>query len=177
MKPLCIDLFCGDGGWTDGFLDEDFRVVGFDVITRKGYRGELVLQDVSSIDGFRLSRAQVIVASPPCDGFSEGRHPKYGRPRPADLELVLRTCTIIRQANPLYWVIENVRGAMGWFEPMLGKPSFKNKPWYLWGTFPSFLLPRQDLREKSAFRSAWLRARIPQDLARPLARAIREDLS
>ena len=30
MKPLCIDLFCGLGGWTEGFLAEGYRVVGFD---------------------------------------------------------------------------------------------------------------------------------------------------
>ena len=29
-RPLCIDLFCGLGGWTEGFLAEGWRVVGFD---------------------------------------------------------------------------------------------------------------------------------------------------
>lgn len=29
-SPLCIDLFCGLGGWTEGFLAEDYRCVGFD---------------------------------------------------------------------------------------------------------------------------------------------------
>ena len=31
MKPLCIDLFCGLGGWTEGFLAEGYDVVGFDI--------------------------------------------------------------------------------------------------------------------------------------------------
>ena len=31
MKPLCIDLFCGLGGWAEGFLAEGWRVVGFDI--------------------------------------------------------------------------------------------------------------------------------------------------
>ena len=31
MKPLCIDLFCGLGGWSDGFLAEGYRCVGFDI--------------------------------------------------------------------------------------------------------------------------------------------------
>lgn len=30
-KPLCIDLFCGLGGWTKGFLSENYRCVGFDI--------------------------------------------------------------------------------------------------------------------------------------------------
>ena len=28
--PLCIDLFCGLGGWTEGFLAEGWDVIGFD---------------------------------------------------------------------------------------------------------------------------------------------------
>jgi len=30
-KPLAIDLFCGLGGWAEGFLAEGYRVVGFDI--------------------------------------------------------------------------------------------------------------------------------------------------
>jgi hypothetical protein len=29
--PLCIDLFCGLGGWTEGFLSEGWDVIGFDI--------------------------------------------------------------------------------------------------------------------------------------------------
>lgn len=31
MKPLCIDLFCGLGGWAEGFIAEGYRVIGFDI--------------------------------------------------------------------------------------------------------------------------------------------------
>lgn len=30
-SPLCVDLFCGLGGWSEGFLAEGWRVVGFDI--------------------------------------------------------------------------------------------------------------------------------------------------
>jgi site-specific DNA-cytosine methylase len=30
-KPLCIDLFCGLGGWSHGFLAEGWDCVGFDI--------------------------------------------------------------------------------------------------------------------------------------------------
>ena len=31
VKPLCIDLFCGLGGWTRGFLAEGYECIGFDI--------------------------------------------------------------------------------------------------------------------------------------------------
>ena len=31
VKPLVIDLYCGLGGWTKGFLAEGYRAVGFDI--------------------------------------------------------------------------------------------------------------------------------------------------
>ena len=31
MRPLCIDLFCGLGGWAEGFLAEGWDVIGFDI--------------------------------------------------------------------------------------------------------------------------------------------------
>jgi hypothetical protein len=31
VKPLCIDLYCGLGGWAEGFLSEGWDVIGFDI--------------------------------------------------------------------------------------------------------------------------------------------------
>ncbi len=31
MKPVVIDLFCGLGGWTRGFLAEGYDAIGFDI--------------------------------------------------------------------------------------------------------------------------------------------------
>jgi site-specific DNA-cytosine methylase len=54
-KPLCIDLFCGLGGWTEGFLAEGWDVVGFDVerhvYGEHRYPAQLVLQDVRTLTG------------------------------------------------------------------------------------------------------------------------------
>ena len=69
MKPLCIDLFCGLGGWTDGFLAEGYDVVGFD-IERRPYPAQLVIQDVLTIHGSQFRSATCIVASPPCQTYS-----------------------------------------------------------------------------------------------------------
>jgi hypothetical protein len=74
MKPLCVDLFCGLGGWADGFIAEGYRVVGFDIERHDygtgGYPGQLVIQDVLTLHGSQFRDVAVIVASPPCQEFS-----------------------------------------------------------------------------------------------------------
>lgn len=74
-RPLCIDLFCGLGGWAEGFLTEGYEVIGYDngecgVELLHQYPGRLVIQDVRTIDGTRLGQAAIIVASPPCNEYS-----------------------------------------------------------------------------------------------------------
>ena len=49
-KRLCFDLFCGLGGWAEGFLaEEGWQVVGFDIerhmYGEHRYPAQLVLQD------------------------------------------------------------------------------------------------------------------------------------
>ena len=70
MKPLCIDLYCGLGGWAEGFLAEGYRVRGYDIEAHDygtgGYPGTLILRDVRLITGEECKDAAVIVASPPC---------------------------------------------------------------------------------------------------------------
>jgi hypothetical protein len=74
VKPLCIDLFSGLGGWSDGFLAEGWDCIGFDIERHDygtgGYPGQLVLQDVLTIHGSQFRNAACIVASPPCQEFS-----------------------------------------------------------------------------------------------------------
>jgi hypothetical protein len=54
-KPLVIDLCAGLGGWTEAFMAEGYRCVGFDIQAHDygqgGYPGELVLRDIRSLTG------------------------------------------------------------------------------------------------------------------------------
>ena len=72
--PLCIDLFCGLGGWTEGFLAEGWDVIGFDIERHQygeaKYPAQLVIQDVLTLHGSQFRNADCIVASPPCQKYS-----------------------------------------------------------------------------------------------------------
>lgn len=84
---LCIDLFCGLGGWAEGFLAEGYDVIGFD-IERRPYPGQLVLQDVTTLHGSQFRNAAVIVASPPCEEFTRHMMPWTKRRNPPEPSLV-----------------------------------------------------------------------------------------
>lgn len=141
MKPLVIDLFCGLGGWAEGFLAEGYDVVGFD-IEKRPYPAQLVLQDVLTLDGAQFKDAAVIVASPPCQAYSYRAMPwKRAKALPPPDNTLFEACFRIQKeaseaaGRHIPLVVENVRGAVKWVGPAQGKfGSF-----YLWGDVPALL--------------------------------------
>ena len=162
--PLAIDLFCGLGGWTDGFLAEGWNVVGFDVTRHvygtDRYPAQLVLQDVLTIHGSQFRHADIIVASPPCQQYSWlampwswSKDPNNSKAAKAlrakweaegpDNRLFDACFRIQREASeaaghhiPL--VVENVRGAQEW----VGRAPWNYGSFYLWGDVPA-LMPKR----------------------------------
>lgn len=152
-KPLCIDLFCGLGGWTEGFLAEGYDVLGFDVERHHygelRYPAQLVLQDVRTLQGSQFKDAAVIVASPPCQRYSYMAMPwKRAKEMAAryrkdigDLNELFDACfRIQREASeaagrhiPL--VVENVKGAQPW----VGRAAWHFGSFYLWGDMPALM--------------------------------------
>jgi len=175
MKPLAIDLFCGLGGWAEGFLAEGYRVVGFDVDPRFAplYPGEFVRADVRRLDGRRFRGATVIVASPPCTKYAPWAMPPSWNVREVPDSSCVDAVWRIRGESRVPTIIENVRGAVRW----IGPPVCHRGPQYLWGDVP--VLGRLEGRRwgkgkwrlsPSPMRAA-LRAKIPLPLARAVARA------
>jgi hypothetical protein len=140
MQPLAIDLYCGLGGWAEGFLAEGYRVVGFDIERHDygtgGYPGQLVIQDVTTLHGSQFKDAAVIVASPPCQAYSYRAMPwKKAKALPPPDNTLFETCfRIQREASEsagryIPMVVENVRGAQKW----VGRAKANFGSYYLWG--------------------------------------------
>lgn len=143
-----LDLCCGTGGWSEGFVAEGWTAIGIDVRAWThpkvpAFPGELILADVRQLDPRQfLGRVDLVVASPPCVEFSRARLPyKSGRRlaalKPPDLSIV-RACESIAAALSVPLVLENVQGAV----PYLGKPAHRCGPFYLWGDGVPPMLPQ-----------------------------------
>ena len=157
-RPLAIDLFCGLGGWTEGLLSENYRVIGFDieehVYGEHRYPAQLVIQDVLTLHGSQFKDAALIVASPPCQEYSYMAMPwtrakaKAAAIRAdttgAELERLNRlfnacfriqgeACLAAGRHIPM--VVENVRGT----EPWVGKARWSFGSFYLWGDVPALM--------------------------------------
>lgn len=141
-KPLAIDLYCGLGGWAEGFISEGYSVIGFDIEYRGSYPGQIVLQDVTTLHGRKFKNATVIVASPPCQGYSYRAMPwKKAKALPPPDNTLFEACfRIQREASEaagryIPMVVENVRGAQKW----VGKARWHYGSYYLWGDVPALM--------------------------------------
>jgi len=157
MRPLLIDLFCGSFGWSAGWLELGGRVVGFD-LDHQDYHGpvpqgaDLVLQDVSTLDGAQFHGASLILASPPCQTFSYMAMPwsrakamiseyEASADKRAELTALFDACfRIQREASAaagkkIPMVVENVRGAQRW----VGRARYHYGSYFLFGDVPALM--------------------------------------
>ena len=148
LTPIVYDLYCGLGGWTEGFLSEGYRCIGFDIEAHDygtgGYPGELRIRDIRSIHGSELKDATCIVGSSPCQEFSYRAMPwkraKALPPPYLGIELFNAQFRIQREAieaagHYIPMVVENVRGAQKW----VGQARYHYGSFYLWGDVPALM--------------------------------------
>ena len=138
---MAIDLFCGLGGWAEGFLAEGYNVIGFD-IERRSYPGKLVLQDVLTLHGSQFRNATAIVASPPCQAYSYRAMPwKRAKALPPPDNSLFDACFRIQReaceaaGRYIPMVVENVKGAQKW----VGSARWHYGSFYLWGDVPALM--------------------------------------
>ena len=124
-RPASIDLFCGAGGMTLGFEQAGFDVLAaydleeFNIATHRANfpdtRAFAADLSTSSGDALRklaaLHRTEidVVFGGPPCQGFSFGGRQDVDDDRNL---LVYDFARLVRELNPKYFVMENVRGLM-----------------------------------------------------------------
>lgn len=156
-----VDLYCGLGGWAEGFLREGFDVIGFD-IERRPYPGQLVIQDVLTLHGSQFRHAAGIVASPPCQEPSYRAMP-WSRAKklnaagpPVKFMALFEACFRIRReaceaaGRYIPIVVENVVGAQRW----VGRARWHYGSYYLWGDVLA-LMPKAFGRKFPAHCGSW----------------------
>ncbi len=135
--PLVMDLFSGTGSATQPFVDHGCaRVVRID--NNPKCRPDIVA-DVRSLPLDPEVRPLFVWASPPCTKFScanvRGRDPKEG------MILVEAAVDRIRELEPTWWALENVRGSRRYISQFLGEPTLVRGTWTIWGHLPGMLVP------------------------------------
>lgn len=112
-----IDLFCGAGGFSEGFKQAGFEIAAavdnWDVaiktheLNHPGTRH--FCKDIRDIEIKQLGHADVIIGSPPCQGFSIQ---KFAQTKDAQQkessELIDAFMNIVKRIRPKYWIWENV---------------------------------------------------------------------
>jgi hypothetical protein len=191
MKCM-IDMFSGLGGASEAFIDrEDWRVLRFDNNPLlKDVKDTIICDDMFLLIPGVPGEIDLLWASPPCREFSHGFNSPVSKMRRGEegyenfipsLDLVIKTIEIIDRVKPKFWVIENVVGAIKWFEPILGKPTQIIGSQVLWGNFPFINMPKgwkSNKEDKDVWSSDPLRANkkalIPYELSLRLMIAVEE---
>ncbi|GAG59537.1 unnamed protein product [marine sediment metagenome] len=187
MKRM-LDLCSGLGGASEAFVAAGWEVLRIDNNPLMSGVPHTKIMDIFSFEEWvednlaNLPKPNLIWFSPPCRDFSTA----YGSPRSIaqregkewnpSLEILQCGLRIIEMLEPKYWIVENVRGAIKFFEDDLGVPNQIHQAYVLWGKFPGFQpghfasKAEKDSRH-SPIRSN-LKAKIPIELSQSLFEAI-----
>lgn len=191
MKAL--DLFCGLGGWSDGLVMEGFEVLGVEIEPQIAalYKHPVIVADVRKLNGLQFPSYDLIVGSPPCRDFTQlpeksrtkkGIYRAWKTPKDPEegLKNVYALLTIVEEAKPKYWLMENVVGLTKYLDlkPQVITRLSKGMRRAFWGDFPPFLVPKDytkmtwTIGKWGKFKK-WKRAKIPLPVARALGKAVK----
>jgi hypothetical protein len=170
-----LDLFSGLGGASQAMKDRGWQVTTVDINPK--FKPDIC----SDIRDFIWSNGKypvdLIWASPPCEEFSREFMPWCKTGKYPSIELIEVTIEVIKRIAPIFWIIENTKGAMRWFKPILGPPVFISNPVYLWGIFPPIeKMSLKTNKEKLSSTQRVRRALIPYKLSKAVAISIEASL-
>jgi len=167
-KLLMLDLCSGLGGASQAMIDRGWNVIRID--NNPDFNPDIIA-DVRNWS-WNGVRPDLVWASPPCTEFSRNSMPWFIKQEP-DMSIVRACIRIIKQSEPIYWVIENVRGAVPYFENIIGRPRMIVGPYFLWGNFPLFfpikVKKKQRFSGRNIKKQSALRAKIPYEISLALA--------
>lgn len=119
-KITTVDLFCGAGGLTHGFILEGLKVnagIDLDSVCQYPYevnnQAQFIKQDVSKITGAALNQIfgnpniRVLAGCAPCQPFSTYAH-KYDVKRDGKWSLLQQFSRLIKESSPEIVTMENV---------------------------------------------------------------------
>jgi DNA (cytosine-5)-methyltransferase 1 len=114
-KLKVIDLFCGAGGFSEGFRQMGFEVThAIDnwnpaLVAHKENQpeAEVIKADIGSLDPHQFPKPDVIIGGPPCTEFS-GSKRGGGGDFAKGMKLVLAYFRFVHVLEPRWWVMENV---------------------------------------------------------------------
>ncbi len=161
-----LDLFSGLGGASRAMREAGWTVIRVDI-------EEKFSPDICcDIRDFKYSGPvpDLVWASPPCTEFSKLTFPWLKDTANPDVTLALETKRVIIEANPTFWVVENVRGAVPYFNEIFGKYTKKCGAQYLWGRFP-ICDPEATYGKAKGWKSAAERAVIPYQISKALQKS------
>lgn len=110
-----LDLFCGGGGFSCGFIKAGFDVkygIDYEKTVQETFEynhpdSEFVFADINELDPYDFKDCDIVIGSPPCQQFSvanESPNPEIG------MELVNVFREWVDVIKPDKWIMENVEG-------------------------------------------------------------------
>jgi DNA (cytosine-5)-methyltransferase 1 len=101
-----LDLYCGGGGASDGYVRAGFTVTGVDIVSQRYYPYPFIQMNALDVDFFR--EFDVIHASPPCQAFTAYKRREGWVKDSADL---IDETRLLLESTGLPYVIENIPNA------------------------------------------------------------------